>query len=316
MSAIPGFEQPGVPGPAPADSPAPPAPVAQEPAPAPAPAVPSPAPVPAPLAPTPGDSQPPAPPAPAPEAAVPTTTEQQRVAAAQARMHEATTEAAQLREQNAALVQQHAALEQQLAGILMHPQLRPLEPAAPAAQAGADTRALYEEYSRQPDEAAAFGYLLTKAEERAARQAEHKLTERERQMANAQRAEAQNLAIHHTIETHVAQIAPDVSPTLFWAMTHRAAAETPPVVTTRGVAAKLAWQMARAIELARAEVGPRVAQANEAATTHAATLRAANAVMPGQAGAGRPGAPAPDTTPVPNMVTQLRGLQDRRLTVP
>ena len=299
---------PPFPGPAPADSPAPaPAP----PAPAPAPAQAPPSPAPAPPAPPPGDSAPPqpgdvTPPAPAP---APGSPEAQRLADTQRKMHEATTQAAQLRGQNEALAQQNLELRGRLEGILGHPELAPLAP-PPAPQVDAELQALYDQYSKQPGDAEAFGFLMRTATERAANVAAHQREVERVQAANAHRQRQQGVAVSQVVNEYVKTAAPDVTPELFWAFSHQATAETPAGL---GGAQKFMWQANRAIELARAQVAPRVAQAREAATAQTANLNAANAVMSGQNGATRILNAGGGPTGLPSMVDQVRGLQDRRM---
>jgi hypothetical protein len=290
--------------PATAAAPAPPADSAP---PSPFPPAPAPAPEPAP-APAEGDSRPePTPPTPPQPGAPVPTPEQQRIAEAQRRMHEATTQAAALRQEN-------LALRGQIDTILGDPryQAQPL-PAAPPGPEGEQWKQLYEEYSKAPGDAEAFGYLLRKSGELAEQRVLARLEGARIQQANLQRQEAQRQQVFSAITTAVQQAAPDVDPQEFWLYTPVAAAETPAHLTRS--AERLEWQMARTIEILRAKHQGAQQRIEQSTTQQMANLRAAGAVMPAGAGSGPPRASGgPPSGPGQSLVDAVRALQDRRVT--
>ena len=224
---------------------------------------------------------------------------EERVKAAQAKMHEATTEASQLRAQ--------------LSTILNHPLLGPVAKTVtqtpPQPQPGDGIEEAWKEYQNAPDDKAAFAKLLEAAEKRTFARIKRDSEAAAIQRANSTRAKQRDMLIAQHINEAVTKTAPDVPLDLFWAMSEKAEAETP--ATMIGLPERIEWQVGRAVELARGLLQPRTEQAAANAATAAQVTQQAGVVMPS-------GTASPTATPtVPGktktFVDQIKEMQSRRV---
>lgn len=225
-------------------------------------------------------------------------TADKRIKDAQQRMHEATTEASQLRAQ--------------LTAILNHPLLGPVAktvaqtPQQPQPDDTVDKA--WKEYQSAPDDKTAFAKLLEAAEERTYRRLRREAEEAKMQRQNAERTKQRDMLLAQHITKTVQETAPDVPLDLFWAMAERAEAETP--VTLQTLPERIEWQVGRAVELSRGLLKPNSQQTNQ--TTATQVQQPAQAVMPG-GGAG-PAATTPSQPgQYPTLVEQIKAAQSRKV---
>jgi len=225
---------------------------------------------------------------------------EQRVKDAQRKMHEATADAAKMRNQ--------------LNNILNHPLLGPViekvtNPQAPVNPADDEVKQAWKAYQAAPSDEEAFRHLLATAEARSEKKILATLENRRIEQTNRARAQQRDLLVAKAINKEVTEKAPDVPIELFWAMSSKAESETPMELVT--VADKLEWQITRAVDLARAVIGSRTQVAQQTTQQSQGVRQTAAVVMPSgsQPSSGPGGSP---TAPV-NFVDQLKAAQARKI---
>lgn len=164
----------------------------------------------------------------------------------------------------------------------------------------AEMQRAWADYQASKSDEEAFAKILTFAETRAARRA---LAETQRVMVekeNTTRIQQRNQLTVQAINKTVSDSAPDVPLELFWAMSGRAESETPAELTD--YTSRLQWQVGRAIDLSRAVLTPRVAQAVQAGQQQAAVNQQGGVIMAG--GGAAPGAQVPGTPAKPQTMAE------------
>src|SRR5712691_947150 len=212
-----------------------------------------------------------------------------------------------------------AKLKGALTQIQNHPVLEKLlevmdQPTQPNPQAEAEAqemRTLWTEYQSAKSDEEAFAKLMKFSEARGARRAMAEFDKVMTTRENESRVTQRNQQTVQVINKTVSDSAPDVPLELFWAMSGRAEAECPATITD--YTERLQWQVGRAVDLSRAVLQPRVAQAVQAGATQAGVNQAAGAIMApgGAAPSGQPaGVPAKPVT----MADYIKNMQRAQMT--
>lgn len=252
-----------------------------------------------------------APVAPAGEAAlegnVDATTEQ-RLKDTQKWGHEKAKEAKDAQAQVSTLATALADAKTKLTAIYSHPDLAPLALAAVGAGDN-EYKAALEAYKAAPNEDEAVIVAIRKGAEIGRQQAITEVEKRQVEGENRRRAALKNQEMERIVTETVSQAAPDVPLRMFWACAPQASAECPPNIVVP--AERSAWQITRAIELAREEIKPRIEQAQRTERETTNIQRDAAAVMPGGGGSG-PAARAAEPTKPLTMVEQMNALREKQ----
>ena len=166
----------------------------------------------------------------------------------------------------------------------------------------------WNEYQTATSDKDAFEKLLKFAEQRSLKQSqahiETTLREREAKAVAARR----NMAVAKTIEQTVTSIAPDVPVELFWAVSARAQAETPPdLVESTDIASRLEWQTNRAIEIARGIIARQAERMKTNREAAVAVTTSGQEIMAPGGGSPKPGTSIPAAQPT--MVEQIKARQ-------
>lgn len=205
-------------------------------------------------------------------------------------------------------------LREQLLRIYTHPELAPivagtLDGTPEQGAADAELDAAYEAYRVNPDDKEAWKSIIRVSTAKARKEVATEQEQRAIARANRIREHRKQLAVFKTVSQEVQKRAPDVPVSSFWWYARRAQTETPTHLTS--TIDRMAWQMDRAIQLARSEVGPRMQTATRAAAEAVAVQRTADAVMSG-GGSARPES-RPSTEIPPTFAEQMRALRPRRV---
>lgn len=201
-------------------------------------------------------------------------------------------------------IQTHPVLGKVLEAMAAAPAMVPNTAATEAEQA--EMRQAWAEYQSAKSEEEAFAKILKFAELRGSKKAMSEVQTLMTQRENEARAQQRTQLTVQAINKTVSETATDVPLELFWAMSSRAEAETPATITD--YTERLQWQVGRAIDLSRAVLGPRVAQAAQAATQQAAVNHGAGAIM-AAGGAAPSGQPAGTPAKIRTMADVIKDMQ-------
>lgn len=217
--------------------------------------------------------------------------------------HQKAAEAAQLKAQLAALYN-HPIIQEaikKLSGDTQTPQPDPEVE---------ELRKAWADYQQSGSDEEAFMKLVKIAESRAEAKATKKIEQTLTERQKAEQAKQQHMTAARAIEDTVKKVAPNVPVKLFWAYSEQAEAETPRELV--GTLEGLAWQVDRAIALAKADLSPAESTATPATGTSQVKTQL-SAVLSSGSETPKPAANQ-NTAPAVNFVDQIKALQARRVT--
>lgn len=223
------------------------------------------------------------------------TPEEKRVKDAQAKMHTATTDAAQAKAQLSEALQQNTQLKERLTTIFNEPSFAEL--AVPSdlptdeAFRGELRTALDTYHATSPDvddKTATWNYEVAKADI-LQRWDDARRTRSEVVRENSRRAIATKSLVKQSIENLVASIEPNLHLEWFWTTARSAEVTNATPAEITDPVARVEWQAKYALQLCQQRLGKVVDKTRDIVTQDNANTRAAQAVMPG----GGSAAPAP-----------------------